>query len=180
MNAYPGDEVLAQEAALAAGGHRQGERLLAFYRMTVESSPRDARWSILLARLETALEDYPAAIEAYGKAIRVRPEQKDLYELRAGLEERLHRLDDAVSDFQQLYTLSYRDPQWMIKVAEMRARQGRSADSVKALEEAWVAGRPVKAANYFKVATQLEQWGMLDEARNFAEQGVETAGADCW
>jgi len=44
---------------LARHGEREG--LLGFYRKTVEASPRDARWSIVLARLETALEDYPAA-----------------------------------------------------------------------------------------------------------------------
>jgi hypothetical protein len=32
--------------------------------------------------------------------------------------------------------------------------------------------------NYFEVAKKLEQWGLLDEARKYAEQGVETAGAD--
>ena len=121
-----------------------------FYRKTVEASPRDARWSIVLARLETALEDYPAAIEAYGKAIRVRPEQKDLYQSKAGLEERLYKLDDAVADYEQLYKLSYHDPQWMVKSAEARARQGRNADAVKALDEAWIQGRPPRAANYLR------------------------------
>jgi len=178
INAYPGDASLSEEAALMAGAHGQREKLVAFYSKTIEASPRDARWSIVLARLETALEDYPAAIAAYAKAIRVRPEQKDLYESKAGLEERLYRLDDAVGDYEQLYKLSYRDPQWMVKEAEARARQGRNADAVKALEEAWIAGRPAKAANYFEVAERLEQWGLLDEARKFAEQGVETAGAD--
>jgi tetratricopeptide (TPR) repeat protein len=178
INAYPEDAALAQEAALVAGAHGQREKLAAFYRKTVEASPRDARWSIVLARLETALEDYPAAIEAYGKAIHVRPEQKDLYQSKAELEERLYKLDNAVADYEQLYKLSYRDPQWMVKAAEARARQGRNADAVKALEEAWIAGRPVKAGNYFAVATRLEQWGLLDDARKYAEQGVETAGAE--
>jgi len=178
INAYPEDASLAQEAALVAGAHGEREALLGFYRKTVEASPRDARWSIVLARLETALEDYPAAIDAYSKAIHVRPEQKDLYESKADLEERLYRLDDAVADYEQLYKLSYRDPQWMVKAAEARARQGRGADAVKALVEAWIAGRPPQAGNYFEVATRLEQWGLLDEARGFAEQGVEAAGAD--
>jgi tetratricopeptide (TPR) repeat protein len=131
----------------------------------VETSPRDARWSIVLARLETALEDYPAAIEAYGKAIRVRPEQKDLYESKADLEERLYKLDDAVADYEQLYKLSYRDPQWMVKAAEARARQGRNADAVKALDDAWIAGPSAAGREYIEVATRLEQWGLLDEAR---------------
>jgi tetratricopeptide (TPR) repeat protein len=178
INAYPEDASLTQEAALVAGAHGERDALVGFYRKTVEASPRDARWSIVLARLETALEDYPAAINAYSKAIHVRPEQKDLYEAKADLEERLHRLDDAVAEYEQLYKLSYRDPQWMVKAAEARARQGRGADAVKALVEAWIAGRPPQAANYFEVATRLEQWGLLDEARGFAEQGVEAAGAD--
>ena len=178
INTYPGDASLTQEAALFAGAHGEREKLLGFYRKTVESAPRDARWSMVLAQLETALEDYPAAIEAYGKAIHVRPEQKDLFQSRAELEERLHRLDAAVGDYEQLYKLSYRDPQWMVKAAEARARQGRNADAVKALDEAWIAGRPPKAANDFEVARRLEQWGLLEEARRYAEQGVESAGAD--
>ena len=178
INAYPGDEALTQEAALAAGPHGQRDKILDFYRKTMDASPRDARWSIVLARIETALEDYPAAIDAYAKAIRVRPEQKDLYESKADLEERLRKLDDAVADYEQLYKLSYRDPQWMVKVAEARARQGRNAEAVKALEEAWITGRPQTAANYFKVATQLEQWAMLDDARHYAGQGVDAAGSE--
>jgi tetratricopeptide (TPR) repeat protein len=108
----------------------------------------------------------------------VRPEQKDLYESKASLEERLHRLDDAVADYEQIYKLSYRDPQWMVKAAEARARQGRNAAAVKALEEAWITGRPQQAKNDFEVATRLEQWGLLNEARRFAEQGMDTAGAE--
>jgi len=178
INSYPGDAALTEEAALAAGAHGQRDKLTGFYRTTVEASPRDARWSIVLARLQTALEDYPAAIEAYGKAIHVRPEQKDLYEAKAGLEERLHKLDDAVADYRQLYKLSYRDPQWMEKAAEARVRQGRNDDAVNAQTEAWINGRPIKADNYFRVASRLEQWGLLEEARKFAELGVDAAGAD--
>jgi tetratricopeptide (TPR) repeat protein len=176
INAYPEDEGLTQEAALVAGAHGLRAKLITFYGKTVETSPRDARWSIVLARLETALEDYPAAIEAYGKAIRVRPEQKDLYTLKADLEERLYKLDDAVADYEQLYKLSYHDPQWKVKVAEARARQGRNADAVKALDEAWIQGRPPRASNYETVATRLEQWGFLDEARSYSERCVEIAG----
>jgi len=178
VNAFPGDGALAEEAALAAGAHGQRDRLLAFYRKTADASPRDARWNIVLARLETAFEDDASAIDAYGKAIRVRPEQKDLYESKAGLEERLHRLDEAAADYEQLYKLSYHDPQWKLKSAEARARQGRNDEVVKALEEAWIVGRPHLAKNYFEVATRLEQWGLLAEARSFAEQGVDEAGAE--
>jgi len=66
----------------------------------------------------------------------------------------------------------------MEKAAETRARQGRGADAVKALNEAWITGRSPQATNYFEVATRLEQWGLLNEARGFAEQGVDAAGVD--
>ena len=178
INAYPDDANLAQEAALYAIAHQQKDRLFAFYEKTIQQSPRDPRWSIVLARLATAGEDFPTAIDAYGKAIALRPERQDLLMTRADLEARLQRFDDAVSDDQKLYTLSYRDPQWMEKVAEARARQGRSADAVQALRTAWIDGRPPKPENSFAVAAKLESWGMLDEARKFAEQGVDQVGAD--
>lgn len=179
INAYPSDTDLIQEAALTSGAHGGREKLAAFYRKTVADSPQDARWSIVLAEIETALEDFPAAIDAYGKAIRVRPEQKDLYESRAALEERLHRIDDAAADYEKLYALSYHDPAWELKVAEARARQGRNPDAVHALDTAWNGGKPATAASDFRMAEKLEEWGMLDEARTCAEQGATLAG-DSW
>ena len=176
INSFPGDADLVQEAALTAGAHNQGEKLTGFYRRTIQKSPQDARWSIVLGELETGLENFSAAVDAYGLAIHVRPEQKDLYSSHAELCERLHRLDVAVADYQTLYRLSYRDPMWKIKEAEARARQGRTADVVKALEEAWIQGHPANPGDQFRVAQQLEQWNMLDEARGYAERGADMAG----
>jgi Flp pilus assembly protein TadD len=178
INAYPEDAGLAQEASLYAVTHGARDRLFAFYQKTVNDSPRDPRWSIVLARLGESAEDYPLAIDAYGKALRLRPERQDLYIAQASLEERLRRFDDAIALYRKLYTLSYRDPKWMERVAELCARQGKDDDAVKALETAWTEGRPPKAANSFAVAARLESWGLLDDARRFAEQGVQQAGAD--
>lgn len=178
INSYPDDAGLAQQAALFAIAHNERTRLFAFYQKTIEHSPRDPRWSIVLARLATAADDFPAAIAAYGKAIALRPERQDLLMAQVDLDARLQRFDDAVVDFQKLYKLSYHDPQWMQKVAEVRARQGREADAVQALETAWIGTGAAKAANDFKVAKQLEEWNMLDAARKFAEQGVNRAGAN--
>lgn len=178
VNAYPDDGALTQEAALYAVAHGERDRLFAFYEKTVNDSPRDPRWSIVLARLATAAEDDALAIDAYGKALKLRPERQDLYIAQAELEERLHRFDDAIGLYRKLYTLSYQDPKWMEKTAELCARQGKNADAVKALETAWIEGRPEKAANSFEVAQRLEQWGLLDDAQRYAEKGVQQAGAD--
>lgn len=178
INSFPEDGALAQEAALYAVAHGQRVRLFAFYQKAIADSPRDARWSIVLARLATAAEDDSLAIEAYAKALRLRPERQDLYIAQAGLDERLRHFDDAIGLYRKLYTLSYRNPTWMLKVAELSARERKEADTVSALETALIDARAPKPVYFFQAAEHLESWGMLAAAQKYAEHGVELAGAD--
>ena len=178
INNFPEDDTLVAEAALYALRYQRQQQLVEFYAKTVVQSPRDYHWSMVLARIQTNLENYPAAIETYAKAIAVRPDRVDLYTARAGLEERLMRFDDAASDYERIYQLAYKDPQWMEKVATVRARQSKTNETVAALKAGLIDGRPENAANYFEVARRLESWGMLAQARTFAEQGIKTAGPD--
>jgi len=178
INNFPEDDTLVTEAALYALRYQRQQQLAGFYAKTVAQSPRDYRWSMVLARIQTNLENYPAAIETYAKAITIRPDRVDLYTARAGLEERLMRFDDAVSDYEHIYQLAYKDPQWMEKIATVRARQGRTNETVAALKAALIDGRPEKASNYFEAGRRLESWGMLAEARSFTEQGIKSAGPD--
>ena len=178
VKSYSDDAGLEQEAALYALDHGTRDRLFAYFRKAVADSPRDARWPIVVARMATAAEDYPMAVDHYAKAILLRPERRELLEAQADLYVRLHRLDEAVADYQKLYTLSYKDPSWMEKTAEVRARQGRAADAVAALEAAWITGRKPDPDHDFTVAQKLEGWGLLDDARKYAEQGLALAGDD--
>jgi predicted Zn-dependent protease len=178
LNNFPEDEGLATEAALYGLRFQREKQLLDFYTKTVQQSPRDFRWPMVLARIQTNLESFPAAIESYGKSIVIRPDRTDLRIARVTLEERLLQFDDAASDYERLYELSYKDPKWMEKVAEVRARQGRNADAVAALKMALIDVEPARASNYFEVAHRLEGWGILEQAREFAEQGVQIAGSD--
>ncbi len=88
------------------------------------------------------------------------------------------RFDEAASDYEHVYQLAYKDPQWMEKVATVRARQGKAKEVVAALQAALIDGRPESASKYFEVARRLEGWGMLERARSFAEQGVNRAGSE--
>jgi cellulose synthase operon protein C len=178
INNFPEDAGLVTEAALYALRYQRQQQLLDFYSKTVTQSPRDYRWPMVLAQIQTNLEQYPAAIESYGKAVTVRPDRIDLRVARAGLEERLIRFDDAAADYERVYQLAFKDPKWMEKVAEVRAREGRADDVVAALKTALIDVRPDNAEKYFDVARRLESWGLLTQARSFAEQGVSTAGAD--
>ncbi len=178
INNFPEDDALVTEAALYALRYQRQQQLLDFYAKTVAQSPRDYRWSLVLARTQANLENYPAAIDTYGKSIAIRPDRPDLYTARAGLEERLMRFDEAAADYEHIYQLAYKDPQWMERVATVRARQGKTKEVVAALQAALIDGRPENAGNYFEVARRLESWGMLEPARSFAEQGVAKAGSD--
>jgi tetratricopeptide (TPR) repeat protein len=178
INDFPDDDTLATEAALYALRYQRQQQLVDFYVKTVVQSPRDYRWSTVLARIQASLENYPAAIDVYAKAIAIRPDRVDLYTARATLEERLMRFDDAASDYEHIYRLAYKDPQWVEKIAAVRARQGKEKEVVAALQTALIDGRPENANNYFEVARRLESWGMLTAARAFADRGVKTAGPD--
>ena len=178
IDRYPDDAGVTSEAALYAQKHGLERRLTDFYGKTISDSPRDVRWPIVLARIETQLENYPAAVDAFSKAIRIRPDQVDLYTSRADVCERLMQLDQAASDYSKLYELSYHDPQWMLKVAAIRAWQGRPDDAIQALKTAYLTSQRPIPTDYFSIASALESWGLVSQAQIFAQQGVELAGDD--
>ena len=178
VNRYADDESLVREAALYAASHGRSQQLTAYYSKTEKDSPKDYRWPMTLARIQTALEDFPAAIAEYQRASEVRPDRVDLYTARASLEERLLRFEDAAATYAKLYDLNYHNSQWMEKVAEIRARQGRNDEAVQALRRALMEGRPQRPEVFFSMAEKLESWGLLAPARDYAEQGVSAAGND--
>src|SRR5262249_3953334 len=152
------DEGLISEAALYALRYQRQKQLVDFYAKTVQQSPRDYRWSMVLARIYTSLEDYPAAIDTFGKSIAIRPDRVDLRVARASLNERLMHFDDAIADYDRIYQLAYKDPKWMEKIAETGARQGKTEAAVAALKTALIDGRPERPENYFEAARRLESW----------------------
>ena len=149
-----------------------------YYVKAAGDSPKDFRWPMVLGRIETQLEDFPSAIAAYTRAAGVRPDRADFLMARLNLEVRLLRFDEAAGTATKLYDLTYRDPRWMDKLAEIRARQGRRADAVAALEKAWIEGRAANAANLLSVAERLDAWGMVKEARGFADQALKLSPDD--
>ena len=72
-------------------------------------------------------------MDTYATAIRIRPDRVDLRTARAELLERLMRFDESAAEYQKLFELNYHDTHWMEKVAEIRARQGKTADAAIAL-----------------------------------------------
>jgi cellulose synthase operon protein C len=178
LNRYPEDESLAREAVAYASANGVAQRLRDYYTKATNDSPKDFRWPMVMAKVETQMENFPAAIAAYTLAAGVRPDRADLLIGRLNLEERLLRFDEAGATTEKLYDLTYRNPDWMVKLGEIRARQGRTADAIAALQKAWTEGRRPSARTYFDIAEKLERWGALADARKFAEQGMKLVTAD--
>lgn len=178
LKRFPEDAALADEAAHYAERQGRKEQLLAYFTKAVADSPKDFRWPMVLARLQTAFEDFPAAIEAYSKATQIRPDRMDLHTARAALEERLMRFDQALVSYGKIYELAYHDSQWMEKMAELHARRGETDAAVESLRKAMIEGRPERPQNFFAVARRLESWNLLPQAKQFAEKGMDLAGND--
>jgi cellulose synthase operon protein C len=176
INSYPEDETLTKEASTYAVSHSQAARLTVFYRKAVNDAPRDYRWPLVLGRIETVMEDYPAAIADYERAIKARPDRADILEAKARLEERLMQFDESIKSYRRLYELAYRDPQWLIKAAELHARSGRASEAVNALKTAIIGARSETADADFDIAEKLESWHILAEAANFADRGASLDG----
>ncbi len=176
LNQYPDDPGLAKEAAAYAQQHNLGNRLVAYYAKQVNDAPKDYRWPIVLARVDTELERFNDALDAYGKATALRPERTDLWIAEAQLQERMLRFADAERSYARLYDLTYKNPEWMEKVAEVRARQGQRDPAIAALRTAYIENRPARADNNFAVANKLNSWNYVDAAREFAEKGASMAG----
>jgi hypothetical protein len=176
ISAFPEDTNILQNAASYARLHGREQQLVAFLNKAVTDSPRDSRFAIDLGRVDVLFEDYDGALAAYSKAIAIRKDRPDLYIARVDIEEHQQSYEAACADYDRLYLLTYKDPQWMEKAALARARQGRADLAVKALQTAWIEGHPPSAANNFRVANQLADWDMLSEARKFADEGVKLAG----
>jgi tetratricopeptide (TPR) repeat protein len=178
VNKFQEDEGLAQEAAAFADHHARRQQLLDYYTKATADSPKDFRWPMVLARIQTYFEDYAGAIASYRKVRTMRPDRTDLLTAQATLEERSMQFDDALKSYSRLYELTYENPEWMEKIAELHAREGQTDAAVAALKKALIEGRPERPDLYFDVADRLAGWNMLNEARQFSERGVALADED--
>lgn len=178
LSAFPEDQATLESAIAYARLHGRESQLVAFLQQTTQTSPRDSRFFIDLARVDAAFDDNAGALAAYSKAIAIRSDRPDLYIARVDLEERAQNFDAACGDYDRIFTLTYKDPQWMEKAALARAREGQPDLAVKALQAAYLDGRTPTPSAYFTVAEQLAQWNFLAQADVFAAKGVELAGDD--
>ncbi len=178
LNRYPEDNSLAREVARFAEMHQLQDKLVEYYRKTGQNSPRDYRWPLLLARIETCLRRYPDAIAAYDKAVYVRPDRSDIFGAKADLELRLLRFEDALKTDQKLYELSYHDTQYLAAQADLYARLGNKPEAIRLLRAAYIDPRPEQLGGYLDAMRRLAAWRMYEEVdRVYREAGLHVASS---
>ena len=179
INNFPEDDTLVTEAALYALRYQRQQQLIDFYIKTVAQSPRDYRWSMVLARTQTNLEELSCRHRHLWEVDRdPSGPRRPLYCAR-----RTRRTPDAFRRSRR--RLRAHLSTWPTKIrsgwrksppcAPVRVKQRKL--SLRCRPRLSRAARRMRV-NYFEVARRLENWGMLDQARNFAEQGVNKAGTD--
>ena len=173
INRYPEDEGLIHEAATYATRNNLQSQITSYYAKAAADSPKDYRWPMVTARIDTTFENFDTAIAAYTAALKIRPDRVDLYAGRGALEERLMRLSDAEKTYSAIWELSYRDAHWLDKVAELEARQQKPDDAVATLRKAYLDGRSDRADLLLDVAGQLASWNLISQAREFAQKAGE-------
>ena len=164
LNVYPEDENLPREMARFAESNHLAEHLTKYYEKATSDSPRNYRWPMVLARVDTGLRRYPEAVAVLDKAVYVRPDRVDLFIAKADLETRLLRFDDALKTYQKLYEASYHESQYLASQASLHARLGHNADAVRLLKAAYVDAHPKELNGYVEAMSRLESWHMYAEA----------------
>jgi tetratricopeptide (TPR) repeat protein len=172
INRFPEDQSVTAEAAHFAQVNQLGDRLTAYYQKTGQASPKDYRWPMVLARIETVLRRYPEAIADYERACYVRPDRTDLAVAEVDLQTRLLRFEDALKTNQRLYDLTYHNRDYLEAQATLLARLGRKDEALKMLRATLIDGRPPDAANYQQAMSDLATWHMYPEAQQMFEEGL--------
>ena len=162
LNAYPEDQSLTDEVSRYAETHQIDSRLIAYYEKATHDAPRDYRWPLVLARIQTDVGHLPDAITTYDKAGYVRPDRSDIPLAKVDLQMRLLRFADALKTYEKLYELSYHDRQYLAYEAEAYARLGNSTEAVRLLRAAYIEPQPQEPGGYINAMQHTNIWHLYE------------------
>ena len=171
INADAEDAQIVNEAAGYAQQHQLDGRLRSYYSATATQSPKDYRWPLVLARMEERWGRLHESVQQYDAAIRIRPERQEFYEAKVSLQQRLLEFPAAIETLQHLHERSYGDSRYLQRIADLQARLGNKAVALETLKKANGTEASLPVPQYFRLVNQLNQWGMLEEAKPFIDEG---------
>lgn len=178
VNRDPENEEALDAAFDYASRHDLTQRLVGYYEKLAAESHRDFRWGLVLGRLYDRTGNAAGAAEAYARAVLNEPQRVDIRGSLADALVRAGRDEDAAAELRRAWEIDGRDPDWLTRVARIRARQGRLDEAARTIDEA-VAARPgMRASKIFSLAKALGEWGLLEQSAAMYDRGVKAAIAN--
>jgi predicted Zn-dependent protease len=178
INKDPENTVILDAAYEYAARHELLPRLGGYYEKLATESFKDYRWSLVLARILDRSGNVTGAVEAYRRAVANEPQRIDLRGSLADSLVRAGRAEDAVAELRRAWELDGRNPDWLVRVARIRATEGRFDDAGAVIDEAMAAMRRPSPARLGYFAGLLAEWGMLDKSAQVYDRALDTAAAD--
>ena len=118
------------DASAGDVGHREMLRQLELrLAQLLEAQPYHADRHLALARLQTALEDWPAAVLSVQRALRANPEYVQAHRLRATLLEKTGDIEAAIDSLQSLVARGIEWPDLHLQLARLQNRLGLEQDA---------------------------------------------------
>lgn len=138
-------------------------RLVEYYYKAAQASSKDHRWPMMLGRLHFYSGDFGIAIDEFKEAIAIRPERTDLKQELAECYRRLGRYEEAITVYEKLYAMTYKDKRWLDPLSELNARLGNRAKAIELYSLSLPSDQGPMEHN-FSVAEKALDWGMAADA----------------
>ncbi|MEW6126577.1 MAG: hypothetical protein AB1757_06015 [Acidobacteriota bacterium] len=170
INQFPEDEAKLAAAFDYAEKRQQVDRLIGYYQKLSKDAFKNYRWQLVLARMYERTGNVAGASEQYKNAVANEPSRAEFRFSLASTLARQRRFDEAIAVLRDGWTISGRDPQWLVEVARLQVSQGKRTDAVATIRQALAAKKNPKAEDELAMAGKLSSWGLNAEATRFYEE----------
>jgi len=149
---------------LEAGAKGEVARQRESYTKLTQAYPKDERGFNLLGGYHFGQQDYPAAVDAYRKAIAINPSFSPPYNLLGYAYSLMEKYPEAEAAFKRYIELIPNDPNPYDSYAELLMKTGRFEESIKNYEKA-LSVDPNFVASYVGIGNDHIFMGRADDAR---------------
>ncbi len=172
INRVPGSISLLDEVYTFSKNADLVKRLVDYYKKTAEKSYKDYRWQMILVRFYLREGKIDVAIEELKKAVENQPQKAYLHEELADKLVLQGKYDEAIKEYENAYRLSKEKNEITRKVALIYLRRNEKQKMFLKFDEL-IQSKPKGARKYFDVAKICLNYGLLDEAFQYAKKGKD-------
>jgi len=141
-------------------------------RSVVDDSPNSYLFQFMLGTCLYEVDELEDAVKAFQSAIKINPENAEVYRALAMTLARMERTGEAIQHFDVSLKLDDRNPDVHFQYAEVLQRLGRSEEAIRHYEKA-VELFPNFAVAYARLSHSLKQKGRTDEAKRNLELAID-------